>query len=109
MGIVRAALAAVSGPQTCVLEMRDEFRRRRDVLISGLRSMGIEIETPQGAFYAFPKVGDGNDVAARLIEGGVVTVPGSAFGSAAKDHIRISYAASMEDIKTALARMRDIL
>ena len=105
----RAALAAVAGPQECVGQMRDEFLRRRDVLVAGLRSMGIEIEEPAGAFYAFPRVGDGNDVAARLIRGGVVTVPGSAFGSAAKDHIRISYAASMGDIKTALARMREIL
>jgi len=105
----RAALAAVSGPQECVQEMKAEFLRRRDVLVSGLRSMGLEIEEPPGAFYAFPKVGDGDDVAARLIKAGVVTVPGSAFGSAAKDHIRISYAASMGDIKTALARMREIL
>jgi aspartate aminotransferase len=105
----RAALAAVSGPQECVQEMKGEFQKRRDVLVEGLRSMGIDIATPQGAFYAFPKVGDGNDVAARLIKGGVVTVPGSAFGSVAKDHIRISYAAAMADIKTALERMREIL
>ena len=105
----RAAMAAVSGPQECVRDMREEFRRRRDVLVSGLRSMGMDIDEPQGAFYAFPKVGDGDDVATRLIRGGVVTVPGSAFGSLAKDHIRISYAASMADIKTALGRMREIL
>lgn len=105
----RAALAAVSGPQEPVGIMREEFRRRRDVLVSGLRSMGIDIKKPEGAFYAFPRVGDGNDVAARLIRGGVVTVPGSAFGSSGRQHIRISYAASMEDLKTALERMRDIL
>ena len=105
----RAALAAVSGPQERVREMKEEFRRRRDVLLEGLRSMGVDIRAPEGAFYAFPKVGDGNDVAARLIKGGVVAVPGSAFGSAGKYHIRISYAASMADIKIALERMRDIL
>lgn len=105
----RAALAAVSGTQEPVRMMREEFRRRRDVLVSALRSMGIDIKEPEGAFYAFPKVGDGDDVAARLIRGGVVTVPGSAFGSRGREHIRISYAASMEDLKIALERMRDIL
>jgi aspartate aminotransferase len=105
----RAALAAVSGPQECVREMKGEFQRRRDVIVEGLQSMGIDIEKPEGAFYAFPKVGDGNEVVARLIKGGVVTVPGSAFGSVGKEHIRISYAASMDDIKTALERMREIL
>ncbi len=105
----RAALAAVSGPQDCVRMMREEFRRRRDVLVEGLRSMGVEMEKPAGAFYAFPRVGDGNDVATRLIKKGVVVVPGTAFGSVGREHIRISYAASMEDIKTALERMREIL
>ena len=105
----RAALAAVSGPQDCVRMMREEFRRRRDVLVEGLRSMGVEMEKPAGAFYAFPRVGDGNDVATRLIKKGVVVVPGTAFGSVGREHIRISYAASTEDIKTALERMREIL
>ncbi len=105
----RAALAAVSGPQDCVRMMREEFRRRRDVLVEGLRRMGAEMDVPAGAFYAFPKVGDGDAVSARLIKAGVVAVPGSAFGSAARDHIRISYAASMADIRTALERMREIL
>ncbi|UEC42848.1 MAG: putative aspartate aminotransferase [Methanothrix sp.] len=104
-----AALAAVSGTQEPVRIMREEFKRRRDVLVSGLRSMGVDIKEPEGAFYAFPEVGDGDDVAARLIRGGVVTVPGSAFGPRGRGHIRISYAASMEDLKTALERMRDIL
>lgn len=105
----RAAMAAVSGTQEPVGIMREEFRRRRDFLVSGLRSMGIDMKEPEGAFYAFPKVGDGDEVAARLIRGGVVTVPGSAFGPRGREHIRISYAASMEDLKTALERMRDIL
>lgn len=105
----KAAEAAVSGPQDCVQEMRDEFLKRRDVLVDGLLEMGMEMERPKGAFYAFPNVGDGSKVAAELINAGVVTVPGSAFGENAKDHIRISYAASMEDIKKALERMKDIL
>ena len=105
----KAAEAAVKGPQQCVWDMRDEFQRRRDVLIDGLTDMGVDIAKPEGAFYVFPKVGDGDEVAARLIKGGVVTVPGSAFGTYGNEHIRISYAASMENIKAALDRMCAIL
>jgi aspartate aminotransferase len=89
--------------------MRDEFKARRDILVKGFEEMGIEMTKPKGAFYAFPKVGDGDAASAKLIKGGVVTVPGSAFGPGGREHIRVSYAASRENIEEALRRMRDIL
>jgi aspartate aminotransferase len=104
-----AALEAVSGPQECVAQMRDEFRARRDLLVKGFRDMGLDILEPEGAFYLFPKVGDGDDVAARLGKAGVIVVPGSAFGPGGKEHIRISYAAARPQIEEALRRMKDIL
>ena len=104
-----AALAAITGSQDCVKEMRETFRARRDLLLTGLREMGIECPTPDGAFYAFPRVGDGDHVASKLAERGVITVPGSAFGEHAREHIRISYAASESDIARALDRMHDVL
>ncbi|NPV61492.1 MAG: pyridoxal phosphate-dependent aminotransferase [Methanotrichaceae archaeon] len=105
----RAALAAITGPQDCVRAMRDEFRTRRDLLLNGLREMDVEFSEPKGAFYVFPRVGDGERAAARLAEAGVIVVPGSAFGPSGRDFIRISYAVSREKIIEALERMRGIL
>ncbi len=104
-----AALAAVTGSQDCVRDMREKFRKRRDILLKGLREMGVECPTPNGAFYLFPRVGDGDRVASELAERGVITVPGSAFGSHSREHIRISYAASEADIMRALDIMGDVL
>ncbi len=105
----KAAYAAFTGPQDCVKIMRDEFQRRRDILVRGFQEMGIDFVVPEGAFYLFPRVGDGDRVAGRLMERGVVVVPGSAFGPGGREHIRISYSASEASIRTALSRMRDIL
>jgi len=105
----KAAAAALTGSQDCVKAMRNEFLVRRDILIRGFQEMEIELARPKGAFYAFPRVGDGDAVAAKLIKGGVVVVPGSAFGPRGKEHIRISYASSRQNIEEALRRMKDIL
>jgi aspartate aminotransferase len=104
-----AAIAAITGPQDCVSQMRDEFKRRRDIIADGLSSMGIDLVMPRGAFYVFPQVGDGDAVAAKLVKAGVITVPGSAFGPGGKKHIRISYASSEDSIRAALKRMRNAL
>lgn len=104
-----AALEAVCGPQDCVHQMRDEFRARRDLLVAGFREMGVELTEPDGAFYLFPRVGDGDLMAERLAQAGVITVPGSAFGVGGREHIRISYAASRANLEEALRRMKDIL
>ncbi|MCD4703639.1 MAG: pyridoxal phosphate-dependent aminotransferase [Methanosarcinaceae archaeon] len=105
----RAALAAIEGPMEPVTIMRDEFRRRRDVLVEGLNHMGIKCEPPKGAFYVFPWVGDSTKVASTLISNGVVVVPGEAFGDAGAGYIRMSYATSMDDIKKALQIMERVL
>lgn len=65
-----AALEAVCGPQDCVHQMRDEFRARRDLLVAGFREMGVELTEPDGAFYLFPRVGDGDLMAERLAQAG---------------------------------------
>lgn len=103
-----AALAAITGSQGCVWEMRDKFRIRRDILLKGLQEMDVECMTPKGAFYLFPRVGDGDSIAAELAERGVITVPGSAFGAHGAEHIRISYAASEADVMRALERMDNL-
>jgi aspartate aminotransferase len=113
--VQKAAVAALTGPQECVAQMRAEYIRLRDQIVAGLRAIpGISCTQPQGAFYVYPNVsgyfGRGGiqsaaDVAGRLLrEAGVVTVPGEGFGT--RQHIRISYAASAAEIEKGLERMR---
>jgi len=104
----KAALAAIDGPQECVSEMCESFRARRDILLSGFASMGIKCVKPQGAFYAFPEVGD-EDAPQKLLEKGVIVVPGTAFGENGKGHIRISYAVSEENLRKAIGVMERVL
>jgi len=78
------AVAALTGAQDCIAEMVSEFRARRDILIDGLKSIGLECTRPKGAFYVFVNVGQygsGMDVAERLLnEAHVAVTPGRAFG-----------------------------
>ena len=105
----KAAYEALVGPQDSVAVMCNEFKNRRDVLVSGLNEMGVKCIQPQGAFYAFPEVEDGSKAAEKLLKNDVVVTPGIAFGENGAGHIRISYASSMENIKKALKIMEKVL
>ncbi|MBN1133362.1 MAG: pyridoxal phosphate-dependent aminotransferase [Methanosarcinaceae archaeon] len=105
----KAAFAAVTGPMDQVIKMREEFRKRRDVLVKGMNALGLKCELPKGAFYVFPSVPDSAEVAGRFISNGVIVVPGTAFGDKGDGYIRVSYAASMFDIQRALGIMERVL
>ncbi len=111
--VQHAGIAALKGDQSFITDMVREFRRRRDMLIKGLREIGIKCNTPDGAFYAFADVseyGSGEEVAELLLNKAyVATTPGIAFGKSGKDFIRISYATSQERIKEGLRRMKVLL
>ena len=104
--IQRAAAAALTGPQTCVAEMRQTYHRRRDLAISLLKDLGRYVYTPHGAFYLLIDVTgpDGTDRRGRqfaldlLRERNVAAASGSTFGSVAENYVRISLAASDEEI-----------
>jgi len=100
-----AAEAALEGPPDHTAEMRAAFEERRDVLLDALADMGLSVPTPQGAFYAMPRVPDG--WVDEVIDRGVIVVPGEAFGAHGVGHARISYAASVETLKAALEVMRE--
>jgi len=102
-----AALAAYTGPQTCVREMHREYRARRDFLYEQLRSLGFEFPVPEGAFYMFTPMA--RRVTEEIIRNGVIIVPGEAFGANAPDYARINYAASMDDIKIAVERIAKVV
>jgi aspartate aminotransferase len=114
-----AALEAIRGPQDEVAVMVREFQKRRDVIVDRLNAIdGITCRKPEGAFYVFPnvsgllnRIGRGKklsspcDVADYLLEEAkVAVVPGEDFGS--PEHIRFSYATSLEDIEKGCARVR---
>jgi len=110
-----AGLAAITGPMDEVEEMRKTFARRRDAVVASLNAMpGITCRVPGGAFYAFPNVtGTGmgsRQLADRLLtEANVALIPGDSFGGNGKGYLRLSYAASMEDIEQAMTRIYKLL
>lgn len=109
-----AAIEALKNGERSVREMKKEYRRRRELIISGLNEIGLPCHKPEGAFYAFPSIkGTGLkslDFAKRLLEEErVAVVPGTAFGSLGEGYVRISYASSLENIKEALSRMKKFL
>lgn len=99
--------------QTESRAMMDDFRRRRDIFISGLNEVeGMSCQYPDGAFYAFPNVGripmSADDFADYLLdEVGVATLPGSAFGVHADNHLRMCFANSVENLERAVDRIAD--
>ena len=106
------AIEALRGPQDDVDAMVTEFRARRDLVVDGLKDIpGFRCHRPQGAFYVFPEISgtglSGAQLAERLLlEAGVCVLAGTAFGGIGRDHIRISYANSRENLVEALSRIR---
>jgi len=117
----KAGLAAYTGTMKPVEVMRESFKERRDYIVAALKSIdGVECFVPAGAFYVFPdihaflgkKTSEGEsiktstDLALYLLEQqGVAVVPGDAFGE--PNGIRLSYAASMDELKEAIQRIKD--
>ena len=110
-----AGLAAIQGPQEQVEAVVAEFRRRRDLIVSGLNAIpGVQCPKPRGAFYAFPNIqafGRSSAELAELLleEAGVAVLPGTAFGRNGAGYLRLSYANSIENIEEALGRMASAL
>ena len=110
-----AAVQALRGDQSPVDAMMAEFRRRRDVIVDGLRAIpGFSCAHPKGAFYAFPNIaGTGygaKALADKLLDpGGVACLSGTAFGEFGEGHLRFSYANSMENIQEALRRIATVV
>jgi len=117
-----ASIAALNSDSSCITEMVEAFRRRRDLVVELMKDIkGLKNNIPQGAFYLFPEASyyfgktDGErtienamDLCMYILEKGhVATVPGDAFGS--PNYIRFSYATSDDQLREALKRMKKVL
>jgi len=112
--VQKAGVAALNGPQDCVKEMVEEFKKRRDVIVEMLnRIEGVTCAEPSGAFYAFANCKscepDSFKLANYLLENGVAVIPGGAFGEQGEGFLRLSYATSMENIKKGVDRIEKAL
>lgn len=109
-----ALLAALEQSEPDVEAMREEYDRRRKLIVSGFNALGLSCFEPRGAFYAFPNIAasgmDENTFAERLLqEERVAMVPGSAFGPSGAGFVRASYATAYEKIEQALERLARFL
>lgn len=108
-----AGIEALKGPQDEPARMVAEFKKRREVMVSGLNNIkGITCRKPRGAFYVFPNItGTGLDCRKLsdylLNSAGVAVLPGTAFGQYGEGYLRLSFANSIENIEKALDRISE--
>lgn len=114
-GIQWGGVAALTGDQSPVEEMKEQYRRRRQIIVEGLNAIDrISCLAPMGAFYAFPNISQtglsSRDFVIRLLkEKHTVVVPGTGFGEGGEGFVRISYATSEENIREGLKRIAEFV
>lgn len=106
-----AMLQALSTPESLIAVKREEYRKRRDLLVAALNDVGLECAPPAGAFYAFPnaeKINRNSRNAAQILldKAHIATVPGSVFGAQGEGHLRFGYAVSVQEIQDCAEALR---
>ena len=109
-----AAVEAMKNGDDDVVQMRDQYNERRRYLLHRLKNMGLKCFEPFGAFYIFPSIKEfgmtSDEFATELLNSKkVAVVPGTAFGKSGEGFVRISYAYSIDDLKTALGRIEEFV
>ncbi|TDL39666.1 pyridoxal phosphate-dependent aminotransferase [Arthrobacter nitrophenolicus] len=103
-----AALSALQIPDADLQAATLSYQRRRDIVVEFLNGLpGVNMLTPQGAFYAFPKITSpltSDEMTARFADAGVLVRSGSEFGPSGEGHIRISFATDVDSLKEGLTR-----
>jgi aminotransferase len=105
-----AAIEAIQNGEADMLEMRDQYRVRRNFIVNALKSLGLPCHMPRGSFYAFPSVRptglSSQAFAVRLLEQEkVACVPGGAFGPTGEGYLRCCFATSLEKLEEAMVRL----
>jgi aspartate/methionine/tyrosine aminotransferase len=109
--VQHAALQALETPETEIAFRREEYRKRRDLLVAGLNEVGLECAPPAGAFYAFPnaeKIHKSSRTAAQILldKAHIATIPGVVFGAQGEGHLRFGYAVTIPEIEDCVTALR---
>ena len=109
-----AVLEALEKASDYPAEMCAEFKKRRDLICGRLNSMpNVSCNIPTGAFYVFPKFDipgyTSEQLAMKMLEGGVLCSPGTAFGNAGEGHLRFAYTICQDDISRGMERVEEII
>ena len=109
-----AMLEALQTPESEIAQRREDYRVRRDLLVSGLNSVGLACAPPAGAFYAFPnveKIHKNSRTAAEILldKAHIATIPGSVFGAQGEGHLRFGYAISISEIEACVSALKAFL
>jgi LL-diaminopimelate aminotransferase len=109
--VQRASAAALNGSQECVREMCRIYKRRRDLLVEALRSIGMHVTPPKGTVYLWAPVPDGYTSASFteqvLDQADVVVTPGAAYGAAGEGYVRLSLTLADERLQQAVQRIEE--
>lgn len=102
--VQHAMIQALATPETEIAAYREEYRTRRDFLVSALNEVGLHCEVPAGAFYAFPnvdKIHKNSRTAAKILldKAHIATIPGSVFGAQGEGHLRFGYGIATKEIE----------
>lgn len=110
--VQEAGIAALEADQDCVAQMQHIYQERRDVLIEGLRSVGLNPESPKATFYVWcpvPKGFTSKDFTSLLLrEAGIVTTPGSGFGPPGEGYVRFALTVDKDRLAEAVARIKKL-
>ena len=111
-GAAKAGIAALTGDQSVIEEMRGIYQERRDILVRGLQAIGLVCTPPQATFYVWAEVPKGYSSASFtnkiLDDTGVVVTPGNGFGAAGEGYIRFSLTVDTERLREAVARLQKL-
>jgi aspartate/methionine/tyrosine aminotransferase len=109
--VQHAMLQALATSDSVIAARREEYRKRRDLLLAGLNEVGLECDPPAGAFYAFPnaeKIHKNSRTAAEILldKAHIATIPGSVFGAQGEGHLRFGYAIPIKEIESCVDALR---
>ncbi len=109
--VQHAMIEALKTPESKIATLREEYRKRRDLLVAGLNEVGLDCAPPAGAFYAFPsveKINKNSRTAAQILleKAHIATIPGSVFGAQGEGHLRFGYAIPIAEIEACVDALR---
>jgi LL-diaminopimelate aminotransferase len=107
-----AGIAALEGDQGCVDEMYKEYTARRNILVKGLKELGLSVEMPKATFYVWIEIPKGYTssefTSHLLLKAGVVCTPGNGFGAAGEGYVRMALTVGQKRMQEAIERIRSI-